>query len=414
MPTAAKAHLQQFQPNDDFTMGNSLVTLFAVWKENPELTYNANGGVFSTYVKASYPAVGKAVILTSFVPQKEGYVFCGWAESETASVDEIVTSPYTMPDKDVVLYAVYEPINYEVSVYASAGYSVSGIDPDGYTLGEYAEFTVTGENPKVYINGIPVLPINGIYKFEINNDSSVIISDASAVSVIYSANGGVNAPIDMGIYVNGDTTVIKSDAPVRTGYIFKGWSNTSDSDYGEYIGGENVSVGTEDIVLYAVWEPITYTILYSSKGGNGEMHPTTAVYNEELSLCENTFTKDGFQFAGWSYSEDGEIAYIDGAVIKNLSDTQNAEITLYAVWKGAKTTVLFSFEGGSSGTTSCEVEYGEILPTDKLVAPSRYGYLFAGYYTAANKTGNLVYNEDMSLSDYYKTNPWDSVSAEFY
>ena len=62
----------QYQPNDSFTMGNSLVTLFAVWDKNPELTYNANGGAFSTYAGVSHPAYGSTVKLTGAVPQKDG------------------------------------------------------------------------------------------------------------------------------------------------------------------------------------------------------------------------------------------------------------------------------------------------------------------------------------------------------
>ncbi len=99
--------------------------------------------------------------------------------------------------------------------------------------------------------------------------------------------------------------------------------------------------------------------------------------------------------------------------MKNLADVQDAELTLYAVWKGAVTTVRFNFTGGSSGTASCEAAYGELLPAGKLIAPNRYGYRFAGYYTMADKGGDLVYNADMSLSEYYKTNPWDSVASEF-
>ena len=93
----------QYQPNDSFTMGNSLITLFAVWNRNPELIYNANGGIFNTYAGTSYPAAGSEVTLTSAVPQKEGYMFVGWAESETAAASDIISAPYIMPDSDTVL-----------------------------------------------------------------------------------------------------------------------------------------------------------------------------------------------------------------------------------------------------------------------------------------------------------------------
>ena len=65
------------------------------------------------------------------------------------------------------------------------------------------------------------------------------------------------------------------------------------------------------------------------------MTDTPAVYDKEVTLSKNAFSKTGCHFAGWAYSRDGEIAYANGAVVKNLTDVQNGEITLYAVWKGA-------------------------------------------------------------------------------
>lgn len=403
----------QYQPNDRFTMGNSLVTLFALWEKNPALTYSANGGVFSTYANTLYPAAGSQIMLTSAVPKKDGYIFRGWAESETATTADLVASPYTMPNSDTVLYAVYEPVKYEVTVQTADGYSVSGIDPEGYTHGAYAEFTVSGENPKVYINGIRVLPADGRYRFEVNHPTTVFVSDSSLAYVIYNANGGVNAPVDMTGYTSGSTANITSTMPVRTGYTCSGWAKEPSAEHAEYTGGETIPVASEDIVLYAVWEPIAYTVKYDANGGSGDMTATPAVYDQEFTILENTFIKEGCQFVGWSYTAGGELAYANGAKVKNLTDTQAAEITLYAVWKGAKTTVRFHFQGGSSGTASCEAAYGELLPDGKLIAPNRYGYQFAGYYTLENKGGDLVYNADMSLAEYYKTNTWDSVATEF-
>lgn len=402
-----------YQPGDRFTMGNSLVTLFAVWQQNPELTYHANGGVFSTYVGVAYPAAGSEVTLTSAVLQKEGYTFIGWAESETATAADIITSPYTMPSENTVLYAVYEPINYTVEVHTSAGYSVLGIDDGGYTIGEYAEFTVEGMEPKVYINGILALPTDGVYRFEVIGDASVVVSDASTYHIIYNANGGINPPVDLNAYDGGDTAAIQSGAPSRTGYLFGGWAQTPDAETAQYEGGDSIPISGGDVVLYAVWEPITYTIKYDANGGSGDMTVTGGIYDQDIILSENTFTKNGCQFAGWSYDPDGELAYADGAVVKNLTNVQDGEITLYALWKGASTTIRFQFEGGSSGTVACEAVYGERLPEGNLTAPSRYGYTFAGYYTAQNKSGDLVYTENMSLSEHYRENAWDSVLTEF-
>ena len=318
-----------------------------------------------------------------------------------------------MPDHDTILYAVYEPTHYAVTVHAADGYSVTGIAAEGYTYGTYVEFTVTGTSPKVYINGVRVQPAGDKYRFEVTGESRVVVSDSASLYVLYSANGGVNAPVDMNGYASGAMAEVTINRPARTGYVCAGWAETPDAENAEYTGGEAIPVTSADIVLYAVWKPVSYTVKYDANGGSGDMADTRAIYDKEFVLLENAFAKMGCQFAGWSYTAGGELAYANGAKVKNLADTQDAEITLYAVWKGAKTTVRFHFEGGSSGTAACEAAYGKVLPALNLTAPDRYGYRFAGYYTLANKDGKLVYDADMSLTEYYQTHPWDSVSAEF-
>jgi hypothetical protein len=55
---------------------------------------------------------------------------------------------------------------------------------------------------------------------------------------------------------------------------------------------------------------------------NGILKPTTSL------LPSNSFTKSGFNFAGWSCTEGGEVNYADQAVMFNIRSCP----TLYAVW----------------------------------------------------------------------------------
>ena len=71
----------------------------------------------------------------------------------------------------------------------------------------------------------------------------------------------------------------------------------------------------------------TYTITFDANGGTGEMNPQTAESGTEITLFENTFTKDGNIFAGWATSADGDVSYTDKAKI-----TVTGNITLYAKW----------------------------------------------------------------------------------
>lgn len=76
----------------------------------------------------------------------------------------------------------------------------------------------------------------------------------------YDANGGTDAPADdafTGTSTDAHVFTVASSAPVRDGYRFDGWADTSDASDVVYVAGDAVSVehdGTKTI--YAVWSKI--------------------------------------------------------------------------------------------------------------------------------------------------------------
>lgn len=71
------------------------------------------------------------------------------------------------------------------------------------------------------------------------------------------------------------------------------------------------------------------TITFNANGGTGTMDPQVVEIGKATQLKANTFTRDGFTFAGWAESADAtEVKYADKA-----KATFDADITLYAVWK---------------------------------------------------------------------------------
>ncbi len=82
--------------------------------------------------------------------------------------------------------------------------------------------------------------------------------------------------------------------------------------------------------------PISYTVKFDANTGNGTMTDMSFLYDEEKALSANIFTKEGFNFLGWSTdAEATEAEYEDGATVKNLTAEDGAEVTLYAVWEHA-------------------------------------------------------------------------------
>ncbi len=70
-----------------------------------------------------------------------------------------------------------------------------------------------------------------------------------------------------------------------------------------------------------------YTVTFDANGGTGEMTPQTFTANESQKLKENTFSKEGEIFLGWSKSTTGAVEYQNQ---EEISLTSN--ITLYAQW----------------------------------------------------------------------------------
>ena len=120
----------------------------------------------------------------------------------------------------------------------------------------------------------------------------------------------------------------------RVGYTFKGWNTKKDGSGASYTDKQSVldlTQNVETITLYALWEANTYTVIFNSNGGEGEMNSQSFKYDEEKALSANIYTKEGFIFGGWNTSSDfSGTDYSDKQVVKNL--TTGTTVRLYAVW----------------------------------------------------------------------------------
>ena len=108
---------------------------------------------------------------------------------------------------------------------------------------------------------------------------------------------------------------------------------------------------TENVILSAKWEPITYTVKFD---GNDETGGTTADliygYNESKPLNPNGFHKDGFVFEGWNTSPNGDgTPYKDKEIVKNLSLVDKSVVILYAQWKPITYNIHYKGNGSLSG-----------------------------------------------------------------
>ena len=228
-------------------------------------------------------------------------------------------------------------------------------------------------------------------KVESATDLYAVWGEAYTVTFDYNDSKTNNATV----YIAQNTAIgakIPTD-PKKTGYIFDGWFNGETKLTAEtVIGG--------DVTYTAKWTAIRYIIVLNPGDGVGEKVTLDAVYDKEIKLPVNTFTRDGYDFAGWSEwksSASGSIQ--DGATISNKTATNGATYNLYAAWYGKEVTVTvnFNYDGSTNTTRICTVGsnynyvHGE-SGSNKLKDPVRTGYIFDGWFDAA-EGGNEITNQ---------------------
>ena len=89
--------------------------------------------------------------------------------------------------------------------------------------------------------------------------------------------------------------------------------------------------------VYYTWEPISYTIKFSAAANDVTGVPTRAIsakYDTTVALPSTIPQRTGYTFMGWSTNPTATTAtYSAGDTVTNLTATNNATVTLYAVWK---------------------------------------------------------------------------------
>ena len=167
------------------------------------------------------------------------------------------------------------------------------------------------------------------------------------INVIYSANGGRNAPstntitriTDNAPFSGPFNIVITNQTPKRDGYSFLGWSASSSASSAAWHGGDTVHLivpyssdydKTYNFTFYAVWEPKEYVIFYRpGTYGTGSADSDRKVHDVDLTLKGALFTRSGYRQSGWSLSAAGS-SYAYGLGGKY---TANAGATLYPYWR---------------------------------------------------------------------------------
>lgn len=124
----------------------------------------------------------------------------------------------------------------------------------------------------------------------------------------------------------------------------------------------------------------SYAVTYNANGGSSAPGSQTKWFKEDLTLSTSQPTRGGYTFKGWATSSGGSVAYSPGAKY-----TDNAALTLYAVWQVLTYTVSYNANGGSDAPGNQTKTWGQNL-TLSSTKPTRRLYNFKGWGTSSGST----------------------------
>jgi len=140
----------------------------------------------------------------------------------------------------------------------------------------------------------------------------------------------------------------------------------------KYVSRDNV--GT----TYRVFmELIPYTVTYNLNGGSVSPANPTSYNVESAAFTLNNPTRTGYTFTGWTGTG---LSSANKNVTIAKGSTGNRSYT--ANWSANNYTVTYNPYGGTVSSTTKSVTYDKAYGT--LATPTRPGYIFDGWYTAAS------------------------------
>lgn len=138
--------------------------------------------------------------------------------------------------------------------------------------------------------------------------------------------------------------------------------------------------------VFVGFTPISSEVTFDYNDESGNAAVVTETYDTSYGLPVDP-TRVGHTFLGWYTAREGGSEITEDTVVK----TTTAQ-TLYAHWQALAPTITFDPQDGTVSPASQTITYGSAytLPT-----PTRTGYTFDGWYTAATG-GTMIADEGTS------------------
>ena len=349
---------ESFVPTED-------TTLYAKWnkiyyRNDGPVVFDGDDIIYTDVMLYNEDNADKDFIVTFTVDDYQGY-------NPTNNKDKRATIFQDMNENDPYLGVQFfhDDNSYYVNVNSSANNADRVKDPNTrYTTGQkvilkrengivsysyddgftftptvnFSNFTAYFDYPATFGAGLDANKNPWRYLIGTLSDMSVEIIEPPTYTIHYDANGGTGQMVDQIIEL-GTSTSLTTNAFTKTDATFGGWNTAQDGSGTSYPDNYSITsnLGNADdvITLYAQWiEPVHYYVHFDPNGGTGSMNDQTFKINGSPEpLSENTFTRTNYVFKGWNTKADGTgTHYDDQEEVKDLSETDEDTITLYAEW----------------------------------------------------------------------------------
>ncbi len=219
------------------------------------------------------------------------------------------------------------------------------------------------------------------------NSVEYYVCFTKSVTVIAGAGGTVAGAGAYNLRQGKEVTGIV--ATPDAGYHFINWTKTADAALSSTTDKAiSFTMGATGGTITGNFAINTYTLEYNANAGTDQVViPGSATYqygqNVVISIAPS---RPGYTFLKWNTAADGSGAtYNCEQTYQNLTTTDGATVTLYAIWERLTYSVTFHTNGGSVVENQTNVVYGTEIT---LPATTKAGYNFAMWYDNATCTGN--------------------------
>lgn len=318
------------------TENNGKVTFYAVWSANNDTPYTVKHYREDITGKAyETPETEKFVGTTDTTVNPKVKIYVGFTSPATQSAiingdgSTEITYHYTRNKYNIAA-------NGDIGIsdilgtgefYYQSEQNIKAVTAKGYTFDKWTD------------DKDVVVSTNAAISYTVKASDSTLHANTVPNKYIikFDVNGGKGHMEDMNMTYD-QYGILPESSLNKVGYVFAGWNtqaNGSGTSYDDMSKLKNLTSDADGkVTLYAQWKANVYTIKFDANSGIGSMDDLKNIsYDEKVTLPENIFSKQFYDFAGWSTDKNAVTSdYIDKEKVLNLSTDKNGLITLYAVW----------------------------------------------------------------------------------